>query len=455
MNWVRGKSLLIYKHLVHKQQHLFYQCMFLLVFAVLTTLLFLAVPTPQGHLEIDSHGYERLATHFEQTGQLLDPLKPTCHPIQTLGYPLFLGLVYKVFGHSYGWIVFLQMLLAIACGLMLYSLTTRMVNTTTGLIVLGLWSINLGFLVYVQFLLTEMLLVTFLIAFLERFFAYWKTKNLYSLYFSGFLLGCSVVVKPAAVLFIIPLVIFLLLFMGGRWQRRVRTAALFALSFYLPVTGYMMSNKLRFEHFNIAPMTDEILYRYFAAKIKAKVEGKSYEDVLQNEQWCTKTDLLDGSGWEASKKFVHEAVWKHPLVIVELWFTNVLKTWLGLFTTQLKVLLDPSVGGGDCSFFKMSGQTAIERAAAYIFYGQVRWLGWFALAEALWTAIRLFLVAVGLWYLWQTKNYTTLVFFVLYLGYFSLITGHDGCCRYRMMIEPVLLVCAGMGISRLSFRKVA
>jgi hypothetical protein len=36
--------------------------------------------------------------------------------------------------------------------------------------------------------------------------------------------------------------------------------------------------------------------------------------------------------------------------------------------------------------------------------------------------------------------------FIAYLAYFSLITGHDGCARFRMLFEFVLIVLAALGV---------
>lgn len=417
----------------------------LAIFSALTVLLFFLTPTPSAHLEIDSCGYERLGTHFASTGHLVDPLNPTHHPIQTLAYPFFLGVIYKIFGHSYAWVVVMQWLLALLCGAMIFRTTRRLADRTTANIALFLWAVNLGFLVYVQFLLTEILLVTFLLAFVDRFVVFLDTKKLNTLAISCFFLGCSVVVKPAALFFIAPLMV---LVMCGRYRssKALSRGIIALLAFSVPLLTYMTSNKIRFGHFAIAPMSNEILYRYFAAKIKAKLEHKKYEEVLVSEQWCADEDLLSENAWQASKKFMLQTTREHPGMVIGLWLTNVLKTWLGLFTTQLKVLLDPSVKGGDCSFFKMAGTGWCSCACAYITFGNIPALRVVALLEAVWMLVRYLLVLCALLWLVWTKKYFTAIFFAAYLAYFTLVTGHDGCCRYRMMIEPVLIIMTAYGI---------
>jgi hypothetical protein len=421
----------------------------LALFSLSTLFLFYVTPTPESHLEIDSAGYERTATYFAQTSRIVDPATPSCHPVQTLAYPFFVGMIYKIFGHSYGFVVLMQLILAMVCGLLIYHAAVLIGGEQAGLYVLVLWSINLGFLVYVQFLLTEILLVTFLLGFIERFVLFLCTKKKSALFTALLMLGVSVVVKPAALLFIFPLAFLLLFFVSGAWWARIKIASLGVLCFLLPVVGYMTSNKIRFGHFSIAPMTNEILYRYFSAKVKAKLEGKNYEKVLEQEQWCTENDLLNDNGWQKSKKFLINAAYQHPLVVLHIWFTNVVKTWFGLFTTQLKVLLDPAIRGGDCSFFKVEGTTFIARLWNYITFGDSVWLKIIAGLEFLWTMLRYFLLLFALWIFFLREKYSLLAFCITYFFYFTLITGHDGCGRYRMMVEPLILILVAVAVQDL------
>jgi 4-amino-4-deoxy-L-arabinose transferase-like glycosyltransferase len=411
--------------------------------------LYQLTPNQESHLEIDSHGYERTATYFAATSQLTDPATPNCHPVQTLAYPLFLGMIYKIFGHSYAWVVMMQLLLAVLCGLLIFYATQQIAGLIAAFFALFFWATDFGFLIYVQFLLTEMLLVTFLTAFMYQLILVWRTKDIRHVLSSGFLLGFSVVVKPAGIFFIIPLAGIFLLFLSAPFAQRMIKTGLLIAAFAAPIAGYMIHNKVRFGHFTIAPMANEILYRYFTAKVQAQIEGTNYEDILVQRQWCTTEDLLDDTGWESSRTFLHNALWQHPFVILKLWFSNVIKTWFGLFSTQWKVLLDSTIRGGDCSFFKMSGHSFMLRLYQYITCSSLWWLSIISLLEALCLLLKYCLVSLGLWQLWRDKKHFILSFCAIYFSYFTLVTGHDGCCRYRMMIEPLLIITSAIGMHTL------
>lgn len=416
-------------------------------------MLYKAVPTPNKHLEIDSTGYERIATHFETTSCLECPMQPDQHPVQTFVYPLFLGTIYKMFGHDYAYVVFFQYLLAVLCGLLVYLTAATLFNPMVGCIATLLWSMNLGFLVYVQLLLTEILLVAFLLGFLYFFSLWWQTRNNTYIALAGLSLGYSVIVKPAALLFIIPLSFFILLFMRGTWQKKISSVLLLLLFFYLPIMGYMTRNYLCYGHFRIAPMMSEIIYLYFAARVESELVNKSRDEIVK-EKLISQQDSFDEHRWNGAHEFLMNTLYNNPFLLVRIWVINVIKTFLGLFSTQLKVLLEPAVMGGDCSFFKTSG-SLVSRADAYITCGtESKPLRTIAYAEALWTIIRYLLILIACLYLVTHQQYAEFIFFIMYMGYFTAITGHDGCARYRMMIEPLLIILTAAGISSIITKKL-
>jgi hypothetical protein len=65
--------------------------------------------------------------------------------------------------------------------------------------------------------------------------------------------------------------------------------------------------------------------------------------------------------------------------------------------------------------------------------------------EAVWSIIRLFLIVTALIYLALKKHIFELLIFISWIVYFPLLTGFDGCGRYRLVIEPILSVLAAAG----------
>jgi len=109
-------------------------------------------------------------------------------------------------------------------------------------------------------------------------------------------------------------------------------------------------------------------------------------------------------------------------------------------------LVNPDVRGGDVSFFKTKG-TFFERVKAYVTAGAGEgWLVAVGAVECAWLVVRLIFIVLSLFMLCYQRRYFLMTFILLYLFYFSMITGHDGCARFRMLFEFLLIALTAAGI---------
>ena len=105
-----------------------------------------------GHFDLDSFNYDRIAWNFVQHGQLVDPADPNNPPIQPVGYPFLLGLSY-IRERNANLMVGLQVTVALACCALMLLLGLCLLNISVGLLSFIFTACNLGFLVYAQFIL--------------------------------------------------------------------------------------------------------------------------------------------------------------------------------------------------------------------------------------------------------------------------------------------------------------
>src|SRR3990167_11283423 len=177
-----------------------------LIFLLLSLIIFKVMPT-QGHFEIDSVTYDIIATNFAQRGLLVDSRNSLNPPLEVVGYPLFLGLIYKFFDNILS-VVFIQAILALLCFLLMNKILEILGFKNIFLLAI-LFLTNLGFLVFTQLLMAEILYVLFLLIFLERFLS----KKILQAAFIG---GLSVAIKPAMLFFPVLLVPFIFCFFRGK-----------------------------------------------------------------------------------------------------------------------------------------------------------------------------------------------------------------------------------------------
>lgn len=401
--------------------------------------------------DVDSKAYLNNALNFYNYNSFKDPLNPSATPYYSLGYAFFVGLTYKFFGVNNFFVILIQILLALLIAFLIYRTTRYWFGERIAFIAFILTCLNLGFITFSQFILTEVLLAFFLTLFLERFSVFWFKKNILYLFESGFVLGLSVAIKPAAIFFIFFILLFLL-FCIKTFSKKILTIMCFVAAFYLPVCSYMLFNKVQFGEFCVAPLANENLYFYLFPKVLAEKNNTSYDVEIKNVAVLLEGEKIYSKSWGKIRESFLQNFKADSLIFIKIWLENVLKTFLGLFTTNLKVLLEPNVRGGDISFSKTSG-SILQRTWNYISCGTdssvIKFVG---VLEAIWTILRYFLVFVALIFLIIRKRWAEFLFFIFFIFYFSMITGHDGCARFRMMFESVLIILTALGFAVIFFK---
>lgn len=396
---------------------------FPLIFCLFSCLLYTQTSS---HQDIDSKAYLSKGYLFYKTDKFAEPGEQ--QPYYALGYPFVIGLLYKLFTPDLRVIILFQLLLSLLSCLLIMRIARHFFGSRAGPIAGAFFSFNLGYLVFTQFVLTEIVLSFLLLLFFERLIRG-------SLVLSALALGTSIIIKPAALYFIFFICPFLFIF-----TKKIKYPLLFALCFYLPVLGYMSYNKVMFNNFSIGSLDKVNFYYWYFAHVRAYEHGTNAD--------IERTKLMQLQEHEVTNLFWQELRQK-PLLFARIWLTNVFKTFVGLYTTNLKLLVEPNVHGGQISFFKMQGNW-LHKAYAYITAGATKqWVIIVGFLEAGWSLLRYLLCLLGLWFLLRRKEWGLLILSLIFLAYFALITGHDGCARFRMMFEWLTLVLAAGGLSSL------
>ncbi len=412
------------------------------IFSMASYLLFTAVAPREPHCDIDSKAYLEKAQLMYTTGSFYDAKQPEL-PYYGLGYAFIMSCAYRVAGQSVPAIIFLQLLLALMTFGLIAGITRQLFGAQAQKYALILCSLNLGYLVFTQFILTEITLAFFLALF---FYCFIRAQSWRDYLLAGLVLGASLPIKAAGIYFIIPLVILLLVMLHGRYVLRLKYVLALVLGCAIIPAGYTYHNIRTFGTAALGNMVDVNLYYWFYPYLRAELNQTTTEH--ERRELIKKTQ-----GDYAPDKLKHEfwsTVISNPVLTVKLWGMNVMKSMLGLYTSNLKVLVENNVRGGDISFFKTQG-SLLDRAYAYVAAGATHsWVIVVGLLEAFLLMITYVLCLVALGSLYRHKRYFTLMTIVLFFAYFFAITGHDVCARFRMMVEFLLIACAAGGLERVA-----
>lgn len=416
------------------------------VYVLLSSILYYAAPQISSHLDIDSLWYDKYALHFFQSGSITAPHSPTAAPEHTIGYPLIMSLIYSVFGYTFTPIILIQIVCMIILMWALFNMTYRLFGPLSARIVAVLSIFNVGVLVYPQFVLTETIVTCLIVLFLERFTQFWQTGSRIALTVGAAFLGASLIVKPVALYFIPVAACFVPLYVPGT-RKKLMTVLLFLTIALTPLVGYMTRNKVLYNHFHFAPVISINLYEWYLVKVIAAVHNITPSEAERMIPPFQANNGLDEHGWEPAKKLLLRYLAHHPFTCISVWMKNVMKTALGLFSTHLKLLLNPMLRGGDITFFSGTGSWW-DKIVTYVSSGAPnRLVVVIAAAEGIWSILRWMLIMSASMLLWLRKRYALLAFFMLFVVYNLMITGHDGCGRYRFTIEPELIMLTAFSLA--------
>ncbi|MBS1986455.1 glycosyltransferase family 39 protein [Candidatus Dependentiae bacterium] len=416
----------------------------LLLFACVSWGVYQQIPDAIAHFDHDSFFYDtsaRIASggtvsaHAEQA------------PIQTVIYPLFVSLLYRVSNNNVAAVVGFQLFLAMMTMLLTYRIACLFFGATTATGALLLCSLNLGFITYSQIVLAEILLTFLLMLFFERWVTATGRRSASVALQSGIALGLSLIVKPIAL--VVPPVLLVIACFSQTARRfgDLYRIALMSMMSYGFVLLYMVRNYMLYATFALAPMMSLNIYQCYLSKVIGRLEQRSSYEVAQTTLAFKADNAFDETGWVTARTLFWQTVITHPATCAYVWSENVAKTLFGLFSTQFKQLF---AGRNDPqhphSFFWLQGSLA-SRIYNYVIGGAVRpWIGWVALVEAFWSLIRWFCVLVACLMLWHKRSWVPFWLCTLFILTLAGMTGMDGCCRYRMTFEPILIILTAYGI---------
>ena len=428
---------------------------FSIVFLSLSVLIYLNVSKEYPHRDSDSIRYEGKADLFYKTNRFFLCFTENNKPIapQPIGYSFFIGIIYKIFGQHDWPIILIQVLLTLISGFFVLFGATHLFDKQIGLIAFAFFTINIGYLTFAQVILAECLTYFFLAWYFERFTCFIKTKSLGPLLFSGFLLGASTLIKPAALYFIYPSAIFaaILLFPN---PKKLLSIPIFVFLFFAPIKAVQAYNSQAYGLTDFTNVGTFNLYIWFWAKVETRNNPKrttlNQEEIFSEKRKEKMQHLLlnspSGENWNNLKQQFLTAVKKDPIPFIATWLQEMTKTFFGLFSTNLKVLIgNHAIGSKLNSFFATNG-TIYSRIHQYISKGAkngiIVAIGYF---ELLWSIIRLVLFIAGLFFLVHRKQWLIILFLISFIGYFTFVSGFDGCARYRVMFEFAILILSAFG----------
>ncbi len=266
------------------------------------------------------------------------------------GYPLLLAFFYSIAGKS----VHMALALQLVCASMIPVLTFFLVEKLTLNRVLACWTgvlaaMTPGGMIFAGLVMSEVMFLTFFLLFLLAFLKAFESCSRLTFIVSGLLLGVCSLIRPLGHLLIIPLGLFLLIFLRGAFVRRVGAVIVFC-SGWLCVVGIWLVRNFAFTgslFFHTLPGPHFV--NHVAVRLIASSQGISYEAAkthayaeihARSEALMQKKgrNLLEIERCQLAEKFTVDVVLDNIVPFLKLAFFGCIKTACGLYSSELLVI---------------------------------------------------------------------------------------------------------------------
>ena len=410
-----------------------------------STLIWFFIPAFSSRLENDSLAYLHLLKTYEVTGSFYDA-SPTLATWFGLGYPFFMTACRMLYQNNY--IIIIAQILLACCSILLLHASAAHFTSASKKATIWLASINLGYMLYPHFFLTETLMV-FLITLgffllLKNYHA--QEPNNILFFFAGIIFSFSMLVKPS-ILYLIPFWIIGFVLQNKKTiSTKLKSMLIFIASFALLPLIFMHCHYQKFGYHYLKSVDKVNLYYFFLPHLQANIAGTSFEEAQKSlhEQYPIQ-NYADPHAFDQIQNLCLQTILAHPVTSLQVWTTQMLKTLMGLYTNHLKVLLSTEIKGGECSFFKFSG-TLYQKIMQYLSYKtDSHFLIFLGIFELIIRLICIMLALIGTYQIIIQKDWMGFWFLIIPTGYFWGITGADGCGRLRMLVEPFFILLSSIG----------
>jgi hypothetical protein len=425
---------------------------FFIAFLVRVSYVFFFIE-PEYLLIDDQAGYIQLAQHFPNSGFL------GVIPERVPGYPLFMASIYTLFGDgSYGVIAIQILLDSISCvviALMAHSfLGSRFWIAGT------LAAVNLNMVTLSASILTDTLFLFLFVLFLFSLLKYIQSERTSWIFPLVLFLSLATLVRAASY-YLLP--ILLIWLVGWRLYKKDsifkigKLMALYLVTVGISLGGIHQRNYQQYESTAFVAQTGAAVIGWIVPATYQYSGQGSYQEGLQLGRERLALALQRDHLTNLSKNPFESSAYRTNVgteILLEFGFLNILKAWASgsiinmltpsaAFTPALRSMKHPS-------FYKTEGNGIVEKLFNYIKNSSgFLYLSILAVGTII-SIIFTMLALVGVFKMITALPPITATTLLLLVGYFFAITGPIIGVKYRLPIEPILILFVTYFLNRIN-----
>lgn len=422
---------------------------------ILRMALFYFLPEPKidGIMPImsDASDYDNIAMNFLKQHTYVDARRP---PV----YPLFLVATYLLFGHSPQIVIFFQMFLSALTCLFVYKIGKLIFNEWVGLFAGLLFAFDLTSIMYSNILMSDALFTLLVAISIYLFIKFLLSEKFKYVAFSATFLGVATLCKPVPAYYILFLSFLLGIFYKNNTKKMFIGLIITTAIFTSIVSPWVIRNyivygcpSLRIDHWLV-----ELLAAHPIEVELIKQNAKTEQEKLQAADTAYfeirrhyPQDVSSIGTYKLAIKIAKKKIVEHPFIFLKVYtrgiynfftlndYPNILKK-LNIddhkIAIKLKFLKELILEKGFSAIFGLNAIKVLIHIAVKLFFCFLQ-------------IISLFFAALGFYFGIKKKQPILMLLIFLTIFYFALISGTEGCARYRLPVIPFIYIIAVYGIS--------
>lgn len=238
----------------------------------------------------DAQDFHNLSKEIINNHRFYNISNDMIETLRTPGYPLFLSIIYKIFGYK-PWIVLLFHIFieSLSC-FFLYLAIKKLFNLKVALYSAFFYAINPFIILYTMTLITEILFMFFII--LSFYFFTFVIKDekrkkiVINLIISSFFIAIAALIRPIAQYFPIIILLFILFYFRKKIKIAIIYASTYIFMFLLVISPWIIRNYHHFKVVSLSSSGNYNLLELYATPLiaqKYNIDKSEAKDSLYNE----------------------------------------------------------------------------------------------------------------------------------------------------------------------------
>jgi len=417
----------------------------------------------------DPLSYQQLAINIieHQSFTYEEGLPPTV--LRTPGYPLFISVIYKVFGYLPWLVLLIQIVIESLSGVFLYAIFSKSLGERTGFITGLLYALNPYLIIFSLSMYSDTIFVFFIIIAFLYFnkFSLDESGKLKNLILSSIFLGAANLIKPAAIAIILIIIGFLLLKYRSTLKKGLKYSLVFTIFFIITLSPWLIRNYIIFDNIvlsisgeynllvlNVAPMemenrkqSQEVVIFSLLAEADTLMRKDGQVPLFNrepNNYWEEVSLQYDYNKAKYWRDLAVKYITKDPFSFIKHYSLGILHTFINLGTSVYSKYMGLEVGKEKLD---MKSEPNILNLIQSFFTRKSISELFIAFFIVIYLLIVYSTFVVGLFQFMNCENKYLLYLSLVICIYFVLIAGTGGLARFKMPAIPFYIGFSAIGLN--------